>query len=55
MESELAAHDTALATKTDLRALRAALIGEIKGAIRWNFAFWVTPLGALAAMLKLLK
>ena len=55
MESELAAHDTALATKADLQALRAELIGKIEGTIRWNFAFWVVQLGAMAAMLKLLK
>ncbi len=44
-----------LATKADLHALRADLIGEIKGTIRWNFAFWVAQLGAIAAILKLLK
>ncbi len=55
MESELASHDTALATKADLQALRAELIGEIKGTVRWNFAFWVTQLAAMAAILKLLR
>ena len=69
MESELAAHDRALATKadfhglelrfeslrTDMQTLRAELIGEIKGTVRWNFGFWVAQLGAMAAILKLLK
>ena len=88
MESELSAHDSALATKADLQAglqalradietlrfstgadiqasrlankadleaLRADLVGEIKGTLRWNFAFWVAQLGAMAAILKLLK
>jgi len=84
MESELAARDSALATKTDLRDglhglelallahkvelrdglhglelkigdLRAELIGEIKGMVRWNFAFWVAQLAAIAGILRLLK
>ena len=73
MESELAAHDGAVASKGDLlaakadllsglhglelklEAQRSDLIGEIKGAIRWNFAFWVAQLAAIAGILKLLK
>ncbi len=66
MESELAAHDSALASKGDLlgglhglelklEAQRTDLIGEIKGTIRWNFAFWVAQLAAIAGILKLLK
>ena len=62
MESELSLHDTALATKSDLRdlelkleTLRAELVGEIKGTIRWNFAFWIAQLAAIAGILKLLK
>lgn len=77
MESELAAHDSALASKADLlgvksdlqadllaaihklelklEAQRAELIGEIRGTVRWNFAFWVAQLAALAGILKLLK
>jgi len=70
MESELALHDMTLATKsdldlkvealrgeirTDLQALRAELIGEIKGTIRWNFAFWIAQLAAIAGILKLLR
>jgi hypothetical protein len=62
MESELSLHDTALATKSDLRdlelkfeSLRADLIGEIKGTIRWNFAFWIAQLAAIAGILKLLR
>jgi uncharacterized protein YicC (UPF0701 family) len=38
-----------------LEALRAELIGEIKGTIRWNFAFWIAQLAAIAGILKLLK
>ena len=62
MESELSLHGTALATKSDLRdlelkleTLRADLIGEIKGTVRWNFAFWIAQLAAVAGILKLLK
>jgi hypothetical protein len=84
MESELAARDGVLATKSDLRDglhglelairdstlvskvdlhglelklgdLRAELIGEIKGTVRWNFAFWVAQLTAIAGILKFLK
>jgi hypothetical protein len=77
MESELAAHDSVLASKADLlgglhglelklddkvhglelklESQRAELISEIKGTVRWNFAFWVTQLAAMAAILKLLK
>jgi len=38
-----------------LEAQRADLIGEIKGTVRWNFAFWVAQLAAIAGILKLLK
>ena len=66
MELELANRDGALATKSDLReavhdlraevqTIRAELIGEIKGTVRWNFAFWVTQLAAMAAILKALE
>jgi hypothetical protein len=66
MESEFAVHESVLATKADLReavqslraemqAQRADLIGEIRGTVRWNFAFWVTQLAAMAAILKALK
>ena len=66
MDLELANRDSALATKSDLReaihdlraevqTIRAELIGEIKGTVRWNFAFWVTQLAAMAAILKALK
>ena len=66
MESELAARDSVLAFKADLlsaihglelklEAQRAELIGEIKGTVRWNFAFWVAQLAAIAGILKLLK
>ena len=69
MESELATHDSALPSKSDLhgvelkleglrtemQAMRAELIGEIKGTVRWNFAFWVAQLAAMAAILRLLR
>jgi hypothetical protein len=66
MESELADHESSLASKADLlgglhrlelkiEAQRAELIAEIKGTVRWNFAFWVTQLAAMAAILRLLK
>jgi len=55
-------HDMALAAKSDLHdlelkveALRGDLIGEIKGTIRWNFAFWIAQLAAIAGILKLLR
>jgi len=38
-----------------IEAFRADLIGEIRGAIRWNFAFWIAQLAAIAGILKLLK
>ncbi len=41
--------------RTEMQTMRAELIGEIKGTVRWNFAFLVTLLAALAAVLKLLK
>ena len=41
--------------RTDLQSLRAELIGEIRGTIRWNFAFWIAQLAAIAGILKLLK
>jgi hypothetical protein len=84
MESELALHDAALVTKSDiqmmrldlhevrhdlelkieslrgelraeLQALSGELKSEIKGTIRWNFAFWITQLAAMAGILKLLR
>ena len=65
-ESSLATKADLLATRADLlgglhrlelklEAQRADLIGEIKGTVRWNFAFWVAQLAAIAAFLKLLK
>jgi len=38
-----------------IEAFRADLIGEIRGTIRWNFAFWIAQLAAIAGILKLLK
>jgi hypothetical protein len=65
-ESALATKADLQATKADLQAdlhgvklkletLRGELIGEIKGTVLWNFAFWVTQLAAMAAILKLVK
>ena len=39
----------------DMHATRAELIGEIKGGIRWNFAFWTANLATTIALLKLLR
>ncbi len=66
MESELLMRDSSLATKNDLHELElrmdvkfanletkvAAQIGQM---LRWNFAFWIAQLGAIAGILKLLK
>ena len=41
--------------RTEMQTQRAELVGEIKGTVRWNFAFWVTQLAAMAAILKALK
>jgi hypothetical protein len=38
-----------------LESFRADLIGEIRGTVRWNFAFWIAQLAAIAGILKLLK
>jgi hypothetical protein len=38
-----------------IEAQRADLISEIKGTVRWNFAFWVAQLAAIAAILKLVR
>ena len=66
MESELNFRDTLLATKADLHEFDlkqeikfAALSTDIERMgsrlIRWNFAFWIVQLGAIAGILKLLK
>ena len=62
----LATKSDLLAKKAELReeihrldvkieAFRADLIGEIRGTLRWNFAFWIAQLAAVAGILKLLK
>jgi hypothetical protein len=38
-----------------LEALRGELKSDIQGTVRWNFAFWVVQLAAIAGILKLLK
>jgi hypothetical protein len=35
--------------------VRGALIGEIRGAIRWDFALWISQFAAITGILKLLK
>jgi len=42
-------------TRAEFQALRAEMMREIKGTLRWNFAFWVAQLAAIAGILKLLK
>ncbi len=65
-DSSLATKADLLAYKADIlgglhklelkiEAQRAELIAEIKGTVRWNFAFWVAQLAAIAVILKLLK
>jgi hypothetical protein len=41
--------------RTEMYSMRAELIGEIKGTVRWNFAFWAANLATMVAILKLLK
>lgn len=45
--------------RADIQSLRGELIREIKSVsvdnLRWNFAFWVAQLAAIAGILKLLK
>jgi len=59
MESEIAARESTLASKDDVRdavhRLELKLEGFRTEVIRWNFAFWVAQLAAIAAMLKLVR
>jgi len=41
--------------RTEMQTQRAELIREIKGTVRWNFAFWVAQLAALVGVIKLVK
>ena len=41
--------------RTEMQTQRAELIREIKGTVRWNFAFWVAQLAALVGVIKLMK
>jgi hypothetical protein len=41
--------------RTEIQSVRAELIREIKGTVRWNFAFWVAQLAAIAGILRLVK
>jgi hypothetical protein len=38
-----------------LEALRGELKSDIQATVRWNFAFWVVQLAAIAGILKFLK
>lgn len=70
MDEEFDSRDSALATKADLGEAKAELRQEIAATraelreaimaaktetIRWNFAFWIAQLGAIAGLLKLMK
>ena len=59
MESELLMRDTSLATKSDLHELELKMEIKLEAMsgrlLRWNFAFWIAQLGAIAGILKLLK
>ena len=43
------------AVRTEMQAFRAELKSDIRDTVRWNFAFWVAQLAAMAAILKLIK
>jgi hypothetical protein len=43
------------AVRTEMQSLRAELKSDIRDTVRWNFAFWVAQLAAMAAILKLIK
>ena len=59
MDEELATRDSSLATKSDLALTTEILRREIRDAegrmLRWNFAFWVAQLAAVAGLLKLVR
>ena len=40
---------------TEMQSIRAELKSDIRDTVRWNFAFWVAQLAAMAAILKLIK
>ena len=40
---------------TEMQSIRAELKSDIRDTVRWNFAFWVAQLAAMAAILKLVK
>ena len=41
--------------RAEMQSLRAELKSDIRDTVRWNFAFWVAQLAAMAAILKLIK
>ena len=40
---------------TEMQSIRAELKSDIRDTVRWNFAFWVAQLAAMAAILKLIR
>ena len=40
---------------TEMQSIRAELKSDIRDTVRWNFAFWVAQLAAMAAILKLVR
>ncbi len=43
------------AVRTEMQSLRAELKSDIRDTVRWNFAFWIAQLAAMAAILKLVR
>jgi hypothetical protein len=41
--------------RAEMQSLRAELKSDIRDTVRWNFAFWVAQLAAMAAILKLIR
>ena len=39
----------------EMQSIRAELKSDIRDTVRWNFAFWVAQLAAMAAILKLVR
>ena len=42
-------------SRTEMQSLRAELKSDIRDTVRWNFAFWIAQLAAMAAILKLVR
>ena len=41
--------------RAEMQSIRAELKSDIRDTVRWNFAFWVAQLAAMAAILKLVR